>query len=413
MKISFFRTGITQKRPTGDKTVDKALEEIRDGKYQEEIERLRQSTDKSVRRVLKKDLGYFTFSGTFKTREVNSLLQHSGFICIDLDDLDLTGEDTPPDPQRVSKVKNQLKQDVHIYAMFLSPSGNGLKLLFKIDPDLHLASFQGIAKYLKDKYALEADPSGKDVSRACFVSYDPDLHRYSNADKFTRVITSDVHVDTDTGEVLDRHTGSRDELPPDIRKSLDRAEWVAEQIVDQGKDLTQDYESWRDIGMALSVFGEAGRQIFHDVSQFHPEYRRSDCNAKFDNYIRTSRFTSPAAFFKIAKDNGFKTRKKKVVPAGNAVGANGLITAGWTYKTPDGIEVTDEIRQFTAQYGLIEYKNAIWYAEHSVQKKEITYEWKSNYIIKPLFLILSNTDPKRILEIRTSRSLLENCLLPP
>ncbi len=93
MKISFFKTGITQKKPTSEVSVDSALEHIKSGKYKEQIERLRQASDKSVRRVLKKELAYYTFSGTFKTREANSLNKHSGFICIDLDDLDLVPHD--------------------------------------------------------------------------------------------------------------------------------------------------------------------------------------------------------------------------------------------------------------------------------------------------------------------------------
>ncbi len=285
--------------------------------------------------------------------------------------------------------------------MFLSPSGNGLKLLFKIDPELHLASFKGIEKYLKETYDLSADPSGKDVSRACFISYDPDLHKYESAEKFKNIVQDEVTVNTETGEVFEKSSGSRGELPPKLRKSLDRAEYVVEQIVEKGIDLTQDYNSWMEIGMCFSVFGEAGRQLFHEVSQFHENYRSSETNKKFDNFIRTSNFKTAAKFFKMAKERGIKVRSTVQAPAANAKGAEGVITANWTFKPPDDkCEITEEVRLFTSRYDLMEYNNAIWFAKYEWGQKEISYEWKSNYVIKPLFLILSSTDPKRLFEIR-------------
>lgn len=62
--------------------------------------------------------------------------------------------------------------------LFRSPSGDGLKWVVEIDISRysHLQWFRMIEKYLKEAYNLEVDASGKNVSRACFLPYDPDCY---------------------------------------------------------------------------------------------------------------------------------------------------------------------------------------------------------------------------------------------
>ena len=62
--------------------------------------------------------------------------------------------------------------------MFISPSGNGLKWIISIDITLasHQLWFTGVAGTLKEAWGLEVDRSGKDVSRACFIPYDPEVY---------------------------------------------------------------------------------------------------------------------------------------------------------------------------------------------------------------------------------------------
>ena len=73
-------------------------------------------------------------------------------------------------------IKTMLSADPYVYACFTSVSGTGLCVLFKIDPDRHLDAFNAIADYLIKKYQIIIDPSGKDVSRPRYVSWDPYIH---------------------------------------------------------------------------------------------------------------------------------------------------------------------------------------------------------------------------------------------
>lgn len=114
---------------------------------------------------LKERLPSILFSGTFSTRGEKHLLQHSGLICADLDDLG---------PQ-VESIRDLVVQDPHVLAAFVSPTGTGLKVVFRCDPEKdHYESFRALRYYMLEHFGVEVDEACKDVSRLCFVSHDPD-----------------------------------------------------------------------------------------------------------------------------------------------------------------------------------------------------------------------------------------------
>ena len=61
---------------------------------------------------------------------------------------------------------------------FRSPSGDGLKWVISVDLSemSHQRMFAAVCNYLKSRYGVEADPSGRDVSRACFLPHDPEAY---------------------------------------------------------------------------------------------------------------------------------------------------------------------------------------------------------------------------------------------
>jgi hypothetical protein len=64
---------------------------------------------------------------------------------------------------------------------------------------------------------------------------------------------------------------------------------LIEQIESRRTDLTASYEEWRNIGFALAdEFGENGRELFHRISQFHPEYDFKECDKQFDNCLKSN-----------------------------------------------------------------------------------------------------------------------------
>ena len=104
------------------------LDRIRDGKHKELINSIRNESDKTKRNNLKKNLPAICFSGKFNKRSDDSIIEHSGLICLDFDGY-ATNEDMLSEKQR-------LIDDKYVMSVFVSPSGNGLKALIKIPKDI-------------------------------------------------------------------------------------------------------------------------------------------------------------------------------------------------------------------------------------------------------------------------------------
>lgn len=144
--------------------VDKILERIKDGSSKELVKRIRAEKNKSDRNEIKKNLPAICFSGTFNKRNDSSIVEHSGLICLDFDGY-TKQKDLLQDKESISK-------DKHTYSVFISPSGNGLKVLVKIpqDVDNHVNYFNSLENHYGSEYF---DKTCKNISRVCYESYDP------------------------------------------------------------------------------------------------------------------------------------------------------------------------------------------------------------------------------------------------
>ena len=168
-----------------DEELDAALAGIRDGRWKTKVEKVRAAYriyGSDVSGPLKKRLPGFLFSGTFTRRNNASLVTHSGFVVADIDKLD-GGDHTKSAEDRINEVWTKLLTSPYLIALFVSPTLSGLKALFRVpaDPALHTASFKAVAHHVRELTGVEIDMSGSDVSRNCFVSYDPHLYSNPNA----------------------------------------------------------------------------------------------------------------------------------------------------------------------------------------------------------------------------------------
>lgn len=305
MKFSFYKNGITNKVPTKDITLSRALELIQGEAYREDVERLRKATDESLTKTIKKGLDYFTFSGTFTKRLTDNLVKHSGLICLDLDDLN----------EELFRIKEWLKADPFTLAVFISPSGKGLKVLVRIDGEKHLASFRALEVYYKQNFEVELDKSGKDVTRACFVSYDPDLHYNEKAEVFEVDGEADAPdaVPAASAEVQEEKGLSASQRF-ELAKHLKRVQYAVEQIEREKVDITSnDYDDRLLVGFALSTLGEEARPLYHRVVQFNDAYEPKDADYKFTDALTKSKFKTPAKFYTLCKNFNIKTSEPKTI----------------------------------------------------------------------------------------------------
>jgi len=149
-----------------------ALERIRAGKSKTLVEKAREAKTKKEADELKKKLPAVCFSGTFSKRKDSELIEHSGYIVLDFDNV-----------TNITQKRNELCAISYITAVWLSPSGKGLKALVQIEwKTQHKEHFDALMVEMS-----HIDKTGRNVSRLCFESYDPELYYNPNAEVYTRL----------------------------------------------------------------------------------------------------------------------------------------------------------------------------------------------------------------------------------
>lgn len=155
-------------------TIDKALERIRGGCSKDKVAQIRQALDKERANELKKNLPSVCFSGKFgANRQDADLIEHSGYIVLDFDSVD-----NPTD------FKQDLRQYPYFKAIWISPSGKGVKGLVKVKNGAkHRQHFEALKKDFP-----EVDKSGINPSRVCYESFDPEIIINETCDFYTDLI---------------------------------------------------------------------------------------------------------------------------------------------------------------------------------------------------------------------------------
>lgn len=284
--------------------VDDFLNAVKYGKWKNQVEPIRQEKDKAKRDQLKKSLPGVTISGTFSAREEQSLVEHSGFLCVDIDNFN---------------DKTALIEDKYTYCVFRSVSGNGIAVIVKINPEKHKESYRWLSHYYFATYGISVDQAPKNPASFRFVSYDPELTINHKSLKSKTKSTKPKKVHS---------------LP--IILGTEQIDELISNIHNSGKDITNsDYETYLKIGFALaSGFGEQGREYFHAVCANSEKYDSQQCDKQFNRCLNGRKSgVSVGSFYWIAKENGFdipKTDQRAVQVA--AMGKK-------SGRTPEGVKM--------------------------------------------------------------------------
>lgn len=198
MKISYMDSVSGSNMRTVE--VQKIIESIKIGTWKEKIEQIRYYIsigDDKKATELKRGLPGFTISASFQKRRKEEYIEcYSGLLHLDYDKLD-----------DVEELKAKVVKDPCTYAAFISPSGNGLKVLVKSNNNLstHTHAFNALKERYDAMVGVESDRSVKDVTRLCFISYDPDLYFNENSEvfNFTSAINNEVTTQKDLDWVWD------------------------------------------------------------------------------------------------------------------------------------------------------------------------------------------------------------------
>lgn len=306
------------------KTVLKWIREGK-GKFADNVKEVRKAIkegDKDKANQAKLNLPAAMFSGTFSKRSSKELTEHSGILCLDFDHLD--------NPQ---KAVDDMRYDPHIIAGFVSPSGTGCKCLIAIpkDSENHREAFLSASAYIKTVYGIEADESGKDVSRLCFLSYDPQLHYCDDAVELPVAMPREPEpIQRGEGE----RVGDKYNQAPDARdRSATILRKLGWQIGRGDAEKTYCTRPNKDRGISGTLWSNGSFYCFTD-------------NA---TPLDASTSYSPFALYSIIEHNGnFKEACKDLASQGfgDAPSVNGLDRYG---KTPEAkSEAVEEQREEVA-----------------------------------------------------------------
>ena len=225
--ISSFK-GATTSTPDGEIPLLNVIMSTR-AEANKSIEDLRAAIaagDKAKACEIKEQLPAYTMSGTFEKRRRSDLKAHTGLVVLDYDDVD------------VDATREALANMSGTLAAWMSPSGTGVKALVPVTPiptdqHEHVAAWLAVAEAYSNIDGL--DPSGKDMTRLCYMSRDKDMYIASDAQSLTPIEWEMTEVPADTHQEPDND---------------DLGEILA---VNPAKDY--DYEAWNDVGMALHSGG--------------------------------------------------------------------------------------------------------------------------------------------------------------
>lgn len=209
-----------------------------------------------------------TFSGTGKSEDIKKM---SGLIVMDFDHI-----------LNLSSIKQRLENDPHTFLSFISPSGDGLKIVVKHnlkEPSQWQYLFFELEAYYLSRFSLQVDKSGKDISRMCFLPFIDDL--YKNDNSSTWHYTCDHEMQTKMRPKIESKPSIIDETDIDTIKECF---YISAYLVEHKINIAEDYQDWLSYGYSLCALGEEGRAIFHNISCVSDKYDFDVCDQQF-NYM--------------------------------------------------------------------------------------------------------------------------------
>ena len=172
IKVTHFKTVKSLSGP--EVRIEDVFNDILNGKYKDQVDEIRR--DPTSKDRLKKNLPAFTVSATCNDQRLQkNITGYTRLVQLDYDKVD--------NPEELKSAAIKLKTTL---CAFLSPSGNGIKLVVPVstDQDNHLVAFNAVRDFYDTALGVKSDESVKDVLRLCFFSYDPELYQNFNAEVF-------------------------------------------------------------------------------------------------------------------------------------------------------------------------------------------------------------------------------------
>ena len=222
------------------------------------VEGLR-ALDETAYRKAKRGMPAVTPGGVFARRRKDALLRHSGLVVVDIDHRDDAFD-----------IRKSLEGQPEVALGFVSPSGEGVKVFVGVDPvpsdaREHEAACVFTAACVQRATGIPVDAVGKDVSRLCFLSYDPEAVVNLESSR----LSWDV---ADVGAVRGRDYSHVRMGDLDVSSALNSIP-------------ADSHAVWWRVGRALhNAFGESGFAYFDTWSATSSKYKEGAVRSQWSAY---------------------------------------------------------------------------------------------------------------------------------
>lgn len=258
-------------------------------KHKKDVERVRSLYGSEAYKQEKKHLPMAAISGTFRTRNIGDLIEHTGLICIDIDAKDNPHLDMAKD------VMPRLRELPYVFYAGKSVSGNGY---FAIIPLLHKGLHRQHYCSLKHVFlemGINIDKNCGDVTRTRFISYDDNFYMNENAELYDGLESEDEWK----RNVPVYSVPNVENLSENGLTDEQKVEFCVRMIEERHIDITEGYANWVSVGASLASMGERGRNYFHRVSRQNAGYKYGQTDRKFTNVMATMKKFNLGYFFDV------------------------------------------------------------------------------------------------------------------
>ena len=265
------------------------LKLLRSEKHKSAIEELRKTQNEAI----KDNLPCYTPSGIFSKRNDKHLIEHSGFVCIDID------KQHNVNVGNFNELKTLIIQIPYVAYCGLSCRGQGYFVLIPIKyPEKHREHYAAICDDF-ERCNITIDRTCVNLSRIRFVSYDDQAYFNEQAVVYTRIGQIDSEKQCKNEFVPNKVSNSY------LKDTKAKVEAVIREISKRQIDITGDYKQWIEIGAALAnEFGERGRSYFHEVSRHCNSYHQPNADRQYTHCMEKMSSIHIGTFFHYAKQYG-------------------------------------------------------------------------------------------------------------
>jgi hypothetical protein len=259
-------------------------------KYNEIIKKLRNECDPEIRKKLKLTLPCCIPSGVFTKGSDDAIEIFSGLMCLDFDNV-----------WPFRQIKWEILKNRHTWYCGISASGSGYFALVSVNHEAAQSKSNWKRYYSKLSQGFGnaskfVDPQCSNISRKRLYSWDPDGTFNEKA------LENPFHLPSIN------NIGALKHYSPPSGNTVDnknRITLLINQIEKKQVDITATYNDWISIGATLAnLFREDGRETFHRISQFYPDYNFKEVDKQFNRSLKNTPDFREGIIFKIAKKYG-------------------------------------------------------------------------------------------------------------